>query len=144
MRPSIVPVISLMRTYHWVFKPGKAMVSSFSGPVRIMWSGQRSPDWITERSRGATPCSRNDIASGRLFLIINRGAMVITFVNLYLPRPSLHDKPAWTSSDLCFREVTTKAISTAWASTLIICKHMSGAVGSNQSPPTLDHEDSPI
>lgn len=44
--------------YHCAFKPGTAMVRSFSSPTRRKWSGTRSAGSILERPLGATPCSR--------------------------------------------------------------------------------------
>lgn len=109
------------QTYHWAFKPGKAKVRSFSCPVLMDCNEQRAPEMMEECCLGATPCSRNDIVSERLFLIRKRGARVTTFVNLYLPSPSLQDKPVCISSDFCCWEATIIVVSAAGASKLNVC-----------------------
>ena len=41
----------------------------------------------------------------------------MTLLNLYLPRPSLHDNPTWISSALRCWELITSSVSAAGAST---------------------------
>jgi len=81
-----------LKTHHWLFIPGKATVSSLS-LVRRVYRGTRSPGSNADLPCGTTECSRKHIASDKLFFMRNRGASVMIFVNLYLPRPSVHDSP---------------------------------------------------
>jgi hypothetical protein len=45
----------------------------------------------------------------------------MTFVNLYLPEPSVQDSPIWVSSGFCPFEGIARAISAVEASKLIAC-----------------------
>ena len=51
---------------------------------------------------------------------MNLGFKVITFVSLYFPRASAHDKPMWISSIFCVLDAIDKFASAAGASKLTI------------------------
>lgn len=52
---------------------------------------------------------------------MNLGFNVITFVSLYFPRASAHDKPTWISSIFCVLDAIDKFASAAGASKLTSC-----------------------
>jgi len=96
-------------------------VSSLSF-VRKVYSGTRSPGSNVDRPCGTTECSRRQIGSDKLFLIRNRGVSVITFVNLYLPNPSVQDSPTWVSSVFWPFVDMARAVSAVGASKLTVCQ----------------------
>ena len=98
------------------FKPGKANMSSLISPVRVKCKGRRSPGFKVDL--GGAPCSRKAMGSDDAFLIMNLGANVITLVNLYFPRPSVHDTPTWISSPFWAWDGMTSAVSADGASKL--------------------------
>jgi len=110
-------------TYHRALRPVYAMVRSFSSPACMTCKGIRSPRSSTARPRGNPLYSRNWMEQGRSFFNMNLGEIVITFVILYLPSPSVHDNPKWYSSFLCFMDGITISASAAGASRLNTFKH---------------------
>lgn len=110
-------------TYHRALRPVYAMVRSFSSPACMICNGIRSPESNTARPRGNPLYSRNWMGQERSFFNINLGEIVITFVSLYLPSPSVHDNPKLYSSFFCFVDGITISASAAGASRLNTFNH---------------------
>ena len=102
--------------YHLALRPGYARVKNFWSLVLMKCMNDFSPGVMVPRA--APPCSRNVIAVFRRLTKTNLGFKVITFVSLYFPRASVHDKPTWISSILCVLDAIDRLASAAGASKL--------------------------